>query len=137
MRKINECIIHCTAINKDLSIEDIRKMHVGQGRDDCGYHYLVRHSGTIEVGRPLWIMGAHCRGHNKNSIGIAFNGLNEFYEEQFQSAASLIFDLQQIFGDLKISPHNKYSNKRCPVFDVSIIKGLIDGMEKLRTSYME
>ena len=88
MRKINECIIHCTAINKDLSIEDIRKMHVGQGWDD-------------------------------------------------QSAASLIFDLQQIFGDLKISPHNKYSNKRCPVFDVSIIKGLIDGMEKLRTSYME
>jgi len=108
-----------------------------RGFVDVGYHYLVRRSGIIELGRGVWQRGAHCRGHNHDSIGIALVGHTVFHEEQFNSCAKLCFDLQMQFGKLEIEPHNKYSNKQCPVFNVNIIKGLTHELETICSSYME
>ena len=42
-----------------------------------GYHYVVLLDGTIQAGRPIERQGAHCVGHNANSIGICYiGGLN-------------------------------------------------------------
>ncbi len=39
-----------------------------------GYHYVIRRDGTIEPGRPEWMVGAHCLNHNAHSIGICYEG---------------------------------------------------------------
>lgn len=35
---------------------------------------MVRRDGTIETGRPLEQVGAHCLYHNRHSIGICYEG---------------------------------------------------------------
>ena len=72
MRPINKVLIHCSATpqGRDVSIETIKDWHVGHnGWSDIGYHYVIELDGEIKEGRPVEITGAHCRGHNKFSIG--------------------------------------------------------------------
>lgn len=91
--------------------------------DDVGYHYFIRKSGQIEKGRNEDQIGAHVKGKNKHSIGICLHGLKEdkFTKEQFESAAKLISGLLQRYGLTKkdIYGHNKFSNKKCPVYDIN------------------
>ncbi|GJG34012.1 hypothetical protein PRMUPPPA20_21210 [Xylanibacter ruminicola] len=35
---------------------------------------MVRRNGQIEQGRPEWMVGAHCKNHNKYSIGVCYEG---------------------------------------------------------------
>ena len=81
MRNIIRVILHCavTRTDQNISVEDIRKWHTdpkpkGNGWSDIGYHYYIRLDGTIEIGRPLNIVGSHARGRNTGSIGICFEG---------------------------------------------------------------
>src|SRR5678809_728655 len=72
MRKINKIIVHCSDSDvkghDDISI--IRGWHVNERNfNDVGYHYFIKWNGTIQTGRALDIVGAHCYGHNKDSIG--------------------------------------------------------------------
>jgi N-acetyl-anhydromuramyl-L-alanine amidase AmpD len=136
MRKISEIILHCTASKSDPSVAIVTKWHVDQGWDTIGYHFLIRVDGTIETGRQLERIGAHTKGHNTGTIGIALNGLDQFSKEQFESCAKLIVKLKKRFGNLKISGHNEYSSKKCPVFNIDIIKGLVYGMEKVSDTSM-
>ena len=77
MRSIKKIILHCTATQegKDYSVDYFRIMHMDEPRmwSDIGYHYIIRNdeNGTIEQGRPIERAGAHVRGHNQESIGIA------------------------------------------------------------------
>ena len=82
MRKITEIIIHCadTPERRDVRAADIRKWHVkDNGWNDIGYHYVIDLDGTIEAGRDLETIGAHCKGHNQNSIGICYIGGRDAY----------------------------------------------------------
>ena len=65
-------VIHHTGgcTDDDLSAEDIHRMHLMNGWAGCGYHYIVRKNGEIEIGRPFLAVGAHAEGRNWNSIGI-------------------------------------------------------------------
>lgn len=77
MREINLIVVHCTYSrpSMDIGVEEIRKWHVeGNSWTDIGYHYVIRRDGTIEDGRPIERPGAHVKGHNSNSIGIAWVG---------------------------------------------------------------
>ena len=76
MRKISEIIVHCsaTAELRDFGAKDIDLWHKAQGWDCIGYHYVVRIDGTIEEGRPVERIGAHCKGHNAYSIGVCYVG---------------------------------------------------------------
>lgn len=38
-----------------------------------GYHYLVSTDGKVLPGRPEWLPGAHCQGHN-DAIGVCLLG---------------------------------------------------------------
>ena len=76
MRKINKAIVHCTATpeGRHTTVEDVRRWHLDRGWSDIGYHYLIYLDGTVHEGRPIEIQGAHTKGQNKNSIGIAYVG---------------------------------------------------------------
>ena len=76
MRPITEIIIHCTATrpNAICTVESIRKYHRSLGWHDIGYHYVVYPDGSVHAGRPVEEVGAHCPGHNAQSIGIAYVG---------------------------------------------------------------
>lgn len=76
MRTINEIIIHCSATREgqDFSVKDIDRWHKQRVFLMVGYHYIIRLDGTIEQGRPLEMIGAHCTGHNAHSIGICYIG---------------------------------------------------------------
>ena len=76
MRPINYIIIHCSAtrISQDFSGEEIDRCHRLRGFSRAGYHYYVRKDGTLEKMRPEDMPDAHCYGHNKDSIGICYEG---------------------------------------------------------------
>ena len=35
---------------------------------------MIRRNGEIEPGRPEYMVGAHCKNHNKYSIGVCYEG---------------------------------------------------------------
>ena len=131
MRKINEIIVHCsyTKPSMDIDADWIRRLHTRQnGWLDIGYHFVVKRCGSVEVGRPVEQPGAHCRGHNANSIGICMVGgmsdenrpEDNFLPEQFIQLRQSIYVLKQLYpGITKVTGHLDYDkNKACPCFDV-------------------
>ncbi len=127
MRTINEAILHYSATpeNKPFDVRDIYDWHVnGNGWSDVGYHYVIKLDGTIQEGRPISRIGAHCKGHNRGTVGICYigggitEGKDTRTEEQKESIGKLLRDLIKDHGICKISGHNQYSTKNCPGFDV-------------------
>ena len=128
MRKINKIIIHCTATpeGRDVSISDVRRWHVEErGWRDVGYHFLIQRDGTIDEGRPIEQTGAHTRGHNWDSIGIAYVGgmskdmtepKDTRTEEQKDALVDLLCQLKDTYGGI-IYGHRDFSSKACPSFD--------------------
>lgn len=120
MRTINKLIIHCadTPESMDIGVKEIREWHLERGWSDVGYHYVIRRDGTVELGRVESVVGAHCYGHNKESIGICLVGRDEFNDEQFDSLYRLIKDMEYRYGDVEVAGHYRYSDKTCPNFNV-------------------
>jgi hypothetical protein len=53
----------------------INRYHAeSNGWGGIGYHFWIRRSGLIEVGRPLWAVGAHAKNHNSHSWGVCLDG---------------------------------------------------------------
>ena len=129
MRTINTIIIHCTytPTNMDVDVDTIRDWHVNErGWSDIGYHFLIRRDGEIEDGRPVEKAGAHARGHNSTSIGVALAGgmsKNDkpefnFTWAQMLSLDALLSDLQGKHDITRVIGHNQVSSKDCPCFNV-------------------
>lgn len=86
METIDSIIIHCSATRagQNLKAKDIDRMHRARNFDMIGYHFVIDLDGTIEKGRPLSMIGAHCNtkgssgmSYNKHSIGVCYiGGLN-------------------------------------------------------------
>ena len=129
-RTINEIIIHCTATpeGRECSVEEIRQCHKARGFADIGYHYVIHLDGRIENGRDVDISGAHCTGHNANSIGVVYVGgcgkdgktpNDTRTDDQKESLAALLMDLKKIYPLAKIHGHRDFANKACPSFDAT------------------
>ena len=75
-RSINLIVIHCTAsrCNNSLTPSALEQEHRQRGFQDCGYHFYITRDGIIHPMRPLDRIGAHVRGFNAHSIGIAYEG---------------------------------------------------------------
>ena len=71
-------VIHCSAVRPDQtsSAAQIDSWHRKDNhwKLGIGYHYVIRRDGTIESGRPEWMIGAHCKNHNAHSIGVCYEG---------------------------------------------------------------
>ena len=123
MRTINKIILHCSATEagKPFTAADIRKWHKTRGFADIGYHFIVDLDGTIEPGRPVEQVGAHCTGHNMDSIGICYVGglvdgkpKDTRTEAQKEALQSLVKQLREQYGSMKVYGHNFFANKACP-----------------------
>ena len=93
--KTDMIVIHHTGnpTDDDLSAKQIHQMHLGMGWSGIGYHFVIRKSGQIELGRPLDMMGSHAYGENWHTIGIHLSGNFEEAEPteyQIESLAYLI-----------------------------------------------
>jgi N-acetyl-anhydromuramyl-L-alanine amidase AmpD len=131
-RKIKGIIIHCSATkpSMDIGVEEITDWHViGNKWSDIGYHYVIKRDGTLEHGRDVNKDGAHCKGHNKNTVGICLvGGVNDkgtpqdnFTPPQYDTLESLVENLvwqDWVNVDAYIKGHNEFSSKACPSFDV-------------------
>lgn len=128
MRAINKIIVHCSATSegKDFSAHDIDIWHKQRGFTGIGYHYVVRLDGTVEKGRADSAVGAHCQGHNKNSIGVCYIGgllsdgktpADTRTDAQKKSLLELLSRLRQTYPAATILGHCDLSNKACPCFD--------------------
>lgn len=129
-RKIKEIIIHCSATpaGRDVTAADIRRWHINDRHfSDIGYHYVVRLDGTVEIGRPLEKVGAHCLHHNAHSIGICYiGGLNTNDQPadtrtpaQKNTLTELISLLKARFPNAQIFGHRNFAAKDCPCFNAN------------------
>ena len=127
-RKINKIILHCTATpeGRHVSVDDIRRWHIDRGWSDIGYHYVIDLHGMIHEGRPLHRPGAHTKGHNSNSIGVAYVGgmdidmscpMDTRTDEQKETLDFFLKYLKNIYPNAEIFGHRDFSSKDCPSFD--------------------
>lgn len=126
MRDLKKIILHCSSTDNDNfdNIDTIRSWHLDRGFDDIGYHYFIDKVGMVFKGRSLDVIGAHCKGYNKDSIGICLSGLHDFSPMQFVSLKVLLFNLMRDFAipASEIYPHNEFNlNKTCPNFELDDI----------------
>ena len=149
MNKIDSIVIHCSATKEgvDYRVKDIDKWHRERGFQMIGYHYVIDLDGTVELGRPLSMNGAHCNtaglsgeSYNKHSIGICYvggldrNGKAKDTRTDAQKAAlrTLVARLREKYPIKEVIGHRDASLDRngdgkitpdeyiklCPCFDV-------------------
>ena len=130
-------ILHHSKTNDGQVVnwDSIRKYHiVNRQWDDIGYHFGVeRINNRYEalIGRMPNIQGAHCRGQNKDSIGIVFVGdfdakfvPNNQWLLGLELVRSLIditcIRIDQVYGD-----RDFHKAKTCPGlnFDIEAFRG--------------
>lgn len=129
MRKINEIIVHCTATKagRHFDVEDVRQWHLKRNFKDIGYHYLILLDGTVRQGRLLDEAGAHCAGHNSNSIGVCYVGgldadgrpRDTRTPQQRTALRNLLATLKAKFPAAVIHGHRDFAAKACPCFDAT------------------
>lgn len=130
MRNIDKIIIHCTATprGRHVTVADIDRWHRARGFNGIGYHYLIYLDGTIHKGRPLEQVGAHCRGHNATSIGIAYVGGVEAdsmtpadtrTQAQKTALRTLVSSLLKLFPGATVHGHDEFAAKACPCFNIN------------------
>lgn len=129
MRTITLIVILCSAVRpgQRSSAEDIDKWHKDRGWKGIGYHYVIRRDGSIEKGRDITEVGAHCYLHNSHSIGICYEGgLDEKGKEadtrtpeQKLALRELVDKLHRQFPKaLIVGHHDLDPSKPCPCFEV-------------------
>ena len=128
MREITKVIVHCAATpeGRDVKTEEIKRWHTEErGWSDIGYHWVVELDGSINEGRSEDINGAHCRGHNSDSVGICYVGGSDSEgnpkdtrtEEQRDTLVTLIKEILDRHPDAEVFGHRDFSTKACPSFD--------------------
>lgn len=130
MRSITLIIVHCSAnrAGSALRLADIDRHHRSLGWKGCGYHYVIPTDGTLEEGRPEAEAGAHCRHHNRHSIGICYIGglsadgtpADTRTEAQRATLHRLLASLHRRFPRALIVGHRDLDPlKACPCFDAA------------------
>ena len=130
MRVITLLVVHCSAVTPDQSSSaaQIDTWHRQRGwKFGIGYHYVIRRDGTVEPGRPEWMVGAHCLNHNAHSIGICYEGgLNIRGKEADTRTPAQKIAMRQLLEELRqrypraliVGHHDLDPRKPCPCFDV-------------------
>jgi len=135
-RVINRIIVHCSATRHGVTPKQIKRDHVqNRGFSDCGYHYIIDSGGTVHHMRPVNKAGAHCKGQNKDSIGICYIGGRDYKGKLHRitpkQKKTLEDTINGIFMTLKkvipVYGHN-YFNKRkeCPCLSTASLQLITD-----------
>lgn len=135
MRTITLIIVHCSGNSRSgtLRMADIDRYHRSKGWKGCGYHYVIPADGAIEKGRPEEVRGAHCKNHNRHSIGVCYVGGLETDGKtpadtrtpaQKRALKLLLDDLRKrypkalVVGHCELDPQKPF----CPGFDVGELR---------------
>lgn len=122
-RRVTDAIIvhHVGNTNADVSAETIHRWHLQNGWAGIGYHFVIRKDGTIEAGRPMNTVGAHCYGENSHTVGVNVVGNFEDYmpeDAQIASAKRLLAALCRYYGlnpdGSTIFGHRDFNATACP-----------------------
>lgn len=120
LKYVDFIVVHHTADNNDLSIEEIDDLHQNRPKNPfygCGYHFVIRRTGDVEIGRPEHIRGAQAYGYNHRSIGVVLNG--DFTarvptEAQMETLVWVIQDLKSRYPEAEIVGHRDLMPTQCP-----------------------
>lgn len=127
-RHITEIIVHCSATpeGRAVSVAEIDRWHRERGFSRIGYHYVIGFDGIVEPGRKEDMIGAHCTGHNTQSIGVCYVGglakngktsKDTRTAAQKQSLLQLLKELKRAYPGATIHGHREFAAKDCPCFD--------------------
>ncbi len=143
MRKHTDFIvIHCTAtpLDMDIGAREIDRWHRARGFFRIGYHFVIRRDGTVEQGREVNTVGAHAKGINDRSVGIALVGgvakdgktpENNFTPEQWETLDQLVAEMESLYSKAQVIGHRDVDHKRdCPSFDVRVWQAKRTGQEQ-------
>lgn len=143
-RKITEIIVHCSDSNFGDAAE-IDHWHRERGFSEIGYNFVIlngfvtydnykkkkrikKKDGLIQEGRHIDKIPAHCKGSNKESIGICLIGKKKFTKNQMISLMILLYDLIlshpiafKIYGHYE-KPSGKRQGKTCPNIDMFLLR---------------
>ena len=80
----------------------------------------------VNAGRSVEEIGAHCRGYNRGSIGVAYVGgfsadgkmpADTRTDAQKVALRAFVNELKRIYPDATVHPHSEFAAKACPCFD--------------------
>lgn len=138
MRGINKIIIHCSD-SRFGNANILDQWHRERGWDCIGYHIVITNGvlrphckykpeddGLIQTGRDVEKPGAHCKGHNKDSIGICLIGKHHFTAKQLYGALpNMLFYYMRMYGidEKQVFGHRDFNKKKtCPNIDTELIR---------------
>ncbi|CAG9558352.1 unnamed protein product [Danaus chrysippus] len=111
-----------------LRVRLIQMYHVEARKwSDIGYNFLVGGDGSVYYGRGWNIQGAHTKGYNKYSIGIAFIGTFNTTpppKQQVEACEKLLklgVELGKLAKDYKLFAHRQFMSTLSPgdtVYDI-------------------
>ena len=121
--KKRKLIVHCSDSNvPEHTTEVIRKWHTdpkkyvkgknvgGRGWSDIGYHWVIEYYGELVAGRPIYKLGAHCKGYN-DAIGLCLCGLSgDFRNCQLKTLEAFVIDNAGMISE--VEQHSKYDPKK-------------------------
>jgi len=127
MRHITTVVIHHSAM-PGSTFEDIDDLHRARGWDGIGYHWFITNEGTLREGRPEDQAGAHCRGHNADSIGICLSGdlRDGCPPPMWMALVDLVRDICRCYEIpySQVRGHREMpgADTECPGFDAAILR---------------
>ena len=132
---------HIGNTNADVSAATVHAWHKANGWSGIGYHFLIRKDGTVERGRPMDTVGAHCYGENSHTVGVNIVGNFEAAwpeKAQLDAAARLLCALSVYYGFAPqkntICGHRDFNATACPGCN---LYGLLPALiEQAHTFYM-
>lgn len=141
-RCIDSIVIHCSD-SEFGSVDLIDEWHKKMGWNGVGYHFVITNGvlssndeysslndGLVQKGRDLNIPGAHCKGHNKTSIGICLIGKKKFTAKQLYLSLPVLLSRLMFnhgIGIEKVYGHSEFSkHKTCPNVSKEIIRKIAE-----------
>jgi len=142
-RALTKIILHCSDSSWGNAAE-IDSWHRQKGWNGIGYHYVITNGrpksgqeysylqdGVVEKGRDEGVIGAHARGHNRDSLGICLIGTDYLFTvAQLRKALFLVnrlrtkytIPIEQVFGHYQFD-----ETKTCPMFRIEDFRALLRG----------
>lgn len=129
-REVKLFVVHSAATTPKMDVDAawIERVHRTKGFFKIGYHFFIKRDGSIEVGRELDEVGAHVKGHNRDSVGICMAGglsvdgnpENNFEPEQFAALKHILELLHDYYPEAEACGHRDIPGTRtvCPSFNV-------------------
>ncbi|MGL5634711.1 MAG: N-acetylmuramoyl-L-alanine amidase [Sarcina sp.] len=105
--------IEASRPNSNIPVEDVHSWHLANGWSGIGYHFYINKNGEIFSGRPENAIGAHAKGFNTNSLGIAVEGkygsetMNSIQKEAVIKLSKYLrqkYDIDDIKGHGELMP---------------------------------